>query len=72
MTNIRYLASLGYAGINLGYGNELIGSNKSWPSQWRGRPIILPPILKCWLKEYFSGQPGNCPVEATIGRVPLQ
>ena len=72
MTNIRYLASLGYAGINLGYGNELIGSGKSWPSQWKGRPLILPPILKCWLKEYFSGQPGNCPVEATIGRVPLQ
>ncbi len=69
MRHIEDLADLGYAGINLGYGNELVGSKKSWPKEWKDKPLQLPDILHCWLVEYFDGVEGDCNPTATIGRV---
>ena len=74
MRNIEELAKMGYAGINLGYGNEFVGSKKSWPKEWKeeGRELILPPTLECWLREYFDAKDYDCIEDAVIGRVPLQ
>ncbi len=57
MRNIRFLADLGFTGINLGYGNEI------------AKPNRLPPLVECWLKEYFNGIEGECTPHATIGEV---
>jgi len=48
---------LGFTGINLGYGNEIAKPNK------------LPPLVECWLKEYFQGEEGECTPHGTIGVV---
>jgi len=57
MRNIEFLADLGFTGINLGYGNEISKPNK------------LPPLVECWLKEYFNGEEGECSPHGTIGIV---
>jgi hypothetical protein len=57
MRNIQFLADLGFSGINLGYGNEIAKPNK------------LPPLVECWLKEYFQGEVGECTPHGTIGIV---
>ncbi len=57
MRNIQFLADLGFTGINLGYGNEIAKPNK------------LPPLVECWLKEYFEGEEGECTPHGTIGIV---
>jgi hypothetical protein len=57
MRNIQFLADLGFTGINLGYGNEIAKPNK------------LPPLVECWLKEYFQGEEGECTPHGTIGVV---
>ena len=57
MRNIQFLADLGFAGLNLGYGNEISKPNK------------LPPLVACWLKEYFDGIEGTCEPHATVGVV---
>ncbi len=57
MRNIEYLASIGYRGMNLGYGNEFAHNG------------YFSPIISGWLKEYFYGIPQNVTPHATIGRV---
>jgi len=60
MRHINYLVSIGYAGMNIGYGNQLIEYD------------ILPPLVKCWLEEYFNGEEGECEPHATLGPILLQ
>ena len=57
MRNIEFLASIGFRGMNLGYGNEL------------PRHGGFSPIVAAWLREYFTGEPQEVTPHATLGPV---
>jgi len=59
--NINFLASHGVRGMVIGYGNQLSGKYVDKNS--------LPPVLECWLKEYYNGKKQNCNPHGTIGTV---
>ncbi len=58
--NIEYLASIGYTGANVGYGSQLFLHE------------YFPPLIKCWLEEYFHGEEGSCEPHGAIGLVPVK
>jgi len=54
----QYLADLGYVMVGLAYGGQMKDE--------------VPAPIACWLKEYDSGQSGNCdPHSGTLGKVML-
>ena len=60
MRNIDFLASIGFRGMNIGYGNEL------------ARYGYFSPIIAGWLKEYFTGKKQNVTPHATLGPVKVK
>ena len=62
--NIDFLAAHGVRGMVVGYGNQLSGKYAD--------KNTLPPMLECWLKEYFNEKKQNCSPHGTIGTIKVK